>query len=602
MRPRPTAPPPRWPWAALSLLGASAAGCLDRTFAPDDGPAPPVELQLFTESVNAVDLLFAIDNSGSMRENQAQLARRLDVLLSQLVDAAVDPRGGRIGRPPARSLHVGVISVDLGTPGSVLGGCAHSDAGDDGLLNPIRNGQAMRTHQPWTTAPPGIRPARCRNDPQQYPNFLTFDADATAFHEDLVCNTFLSIGGCGIEQQLEAAYRALVIRDPRARPGNTDPNAGFVRDEAVLALVMVTDEEDGSVRDCRYEEPGDPDGDCRPPRGDALSVFDSSNRDWADTDFSINLRWYMYTPGSPQDPTWNLNRYLDPARPTRGFLSLKPGHPERVVFAGLVGVPVDLPTRPDGGGLDWTALLGENPDGSDGYTAMSPEGPVSLRQRNLDPSCGMRVVPGCRREGVRYDPDRPPCDTTAQYFAWPSRRIPEIARRFAALYDNGTIRSICRRDFAEALEEFGQRIRRRLVRRCLAHPLVTVPPRCTAAGEPLGCVRPGDLTPVRVNCILRETLPESVPVALGCSTARGRRTAGTDPDTGRGQCLVDQVALPVGTLPTAASPPGFFYDTTTSPGASPCRHPIAFTARDEPLPGTTVQIECTPESVGEAAP
>ncbi len=409
---------------------------------------------------DGVDLLFVIDNSNSMRDNQTQIGRQIDALLTTLVSPPTDPATGRPVYPPVRQMHVGVVSSDLGTPGSVVPSCANSDVGDDGLLNPIRQGQAIRTHQPWTTAPPGVRPARCTQNPTQYPSFLTFEAASTSpaeFVEDYVCNAYLSIGGCGLEQPLEAAYRALVVRNARAQPGNNDPNAGFVRDRAVLAIVVVSDEEDGSVRDCRYQEPGDPDGDCRPPRGEGLGVYDIQSSDWAG--FDLNQRFYLYTPGGPQDPTWNLNRYLDPARPARGFTSLKPGRPELVVFGGILGVPINLPTR--GEGVDWGALLGNNPDGSDGLTAMSPEGPVSMRQRNMDPACSQRVVPGCRREGTRYDPTNPPCDLQAQYYAWPSRRIAQVARRFAERYDNGVVGSICRTSYADTLTQLARSIQRR---------------------------------------------------------------------------------------------------------------------------------------------
>lgn len=217
--------------------------------------------------------------------------------------------------------------------------------------------------------------------------------------------------------------------------------SGFERDDAVLAIVMLTDEEDVSVRDCRNAEAG---AACT----DALTVFNFASRDWASTD--LNLRGYLYAPGSPQDPTWPLDRYVDPARPARGITSLKPGRPGNVVFAAIAGVPLALPQTPSGA-TDWGALLGVMPDGSDGYVGTSAEGPVSMRQRNMDPSCSTRVVPACRREGSAYDPMRPACDSTVQYFALPSRRIAEVARRFAVTYATGSISSICRNDYSEAL-------------------------------------------------------------------------------------------------------------------------------------------------------
>jgi hypothetical protein len=391
----------------------------------------------------AADLLFVVDNSNSMAENQANLVARFGAM----IDALTTPGAGATS---LRDLHIGVISTDLGTPGSVVPSCANTDLGDDGLLNPIRNGLAIRTHQPWTTAAPGRRPARCTNDPVQYPSFLSFASgatDAAGLREDFVCNAYLSTGGCGLEQQLESAYRALVVRNPRDEDGNTDPNAGFVRADAALGVLFVTDEEDGSVRDCRFAERGVP---CT----DAVGVFDITDSPWAS--FDLNLRFYMYTPGTRQDPTWSLDRYMDPTRPTRGFTSLKPGHPERVVVGAITGVPIARPARPDGS-LDWDALLGRSADGSDGLVAMSPEGPVSMRQRNMDPMCPTRVVPACRREGTSSSGA---CDTSTQYFAWPARRVAQLVRRFDERYDNGVLGSICASDYTATMSSFAARLRR----------------------------------------------------------------------------------------------------------------------------------------------
>jgi len=436
----------------LAALAVTSCGARTPLRPPDAGAARDAAADVScaeTTRLNALDLLFMIDNSNSMLDNQRILASQFGVLIDQLVSPPIDPNTGVPRYPAARDIRVGVISSDLGTPGSVTPSCQNSDQGDDGLLNPIRNGLAMRTHQPWTSAPVGLRPARCTNDPTQYPPFLIFEAATTNvadFREDFVCNAFLSTAGCGLEQQLESMYRALVVHNARVIAGNTDPNAGFVRDEAVLALVAVTDEEDGSTRDCRYAERGVP---CR----DALAVFDVTSPDWPT--FDLNLRFYLYTPGTSQDPTWPIDRYIDPTRPSRGFLSLKPGHPERVIFAAIAGVPIELPMRGDR--VDWDTLLGRQPDGSDGYTAMSPEGPISMRQRNMDPECSTRVVPACRREGTTARG----CNNTEQYFASPSRRIAQVARRFDEAYGNGSISSICRSDYGDALRAIVNRIQTR---------------------------------------------------------------------------------------------------------------------------------------------
>jgi hypothetical protein len=569
-------------------------GCLERCVAvPQPRLQSGVSVRFINDAIESVDVLFEVDNSGSMAENQANLARNFNTLIDQLVAPPINPLTMRPDHQPVKSLHVGVISSDLGTPGSVVPSCANSDVGDDGLLNPIKNGLAMRTHQPWTSAPPGRRPARCTNDPNQYPSFLAYSNIATSnssaptteeFRDDFVCNAYLSTGGCGLEQQLESAYRALVVRNPRVQAGNTDPNAGFVRDNAVLAIVMVTDEEDGSVRDCRFQEAGVP---CT----DAVGVFDIMSPDWSSSD--LNLRFYMYTPGSRQDPTWAIDRYIDPARPNRGFTSLKPGRPDLVIFSAIAGVPLNLPMRAASSGtgmeVDYDTLLGRMPDGSDGYTGeQTGSGPVSMRQRNMDPMCSTRVVPACRREG---SPAVTTCDSGAQYFAWPSRRVVQVARRFADRYNNGTVSSICANDYTPALTQIVERIQARISGRCLPRALETEPAQC-ANGMP-GCQR--------VKCIVREILPAGMSTSV-CTGARGR-TAGerdlTTPTMPRSTCVVNQVLVTPGGAPPAGQE-GFYYDTRRDPSAPDCAQHIEFTGNANLVAGATAVIECVQAGVAAA--
>ncbi len=571
--------------AAVLGLGAGMFGCLDRPVAKTTPNLQSgVRIPVVNDAIENVDVLFEVDNSNSMAENQANLARNFNTLIDQLVNPPINPMTGRPNNPPVKSLHVGIISSDLGTPGSVVPSCANSDTGDDGLLNPIKSGLAIRTHQPWTTAPPGRRPMRCTNDPNQYPSFLTFTSvatpstpatNATEFRDDFVCNAYLSTGGCGLEQQIESAYRALVVRNPRVQTGNTDPNAGFVRDNAVLAIVMVTDEEDGSVRDCRFQEAGVP---CT----DAVGVFDIMSPDWSSSD--LNLRFYMYTPGSRQDPTWAIDRYIDPARPNRGFTSLKPGRPDLVIFSAIAGVPLDLPMR--AGRVDYDALLGRMPDGSDGYTGeQSGSGPVSMRQRTMDPMCSTRVAPACRREGSA---PTTACDAASQYTAAPSRRIVEVVRRFADRNNNGTLHSICANDYTPALTQIVERIQARISGRCLSRDLETEPAQC-ANGMP-GCQR--------VSCIVREILPPGMTTAA-CDAARGRTPGSPDlssPSAPRATCVVNQVLVTPGGAPPAGQA-GFFYDTRRDPAAPGCARHIEFTAEASLTSGAVGVIECVQQQV-----
>ena len=310
----------------------------------------------------------------------------------------------------------------------------------------------------------------------------------------------------------------------------------------------------------------------------------------------------MYTPGSRQDPTWPIDRYIDPARPTRGFTSLKPGRPDLVIFSAIAGIPLNPPTRASSTGtgteIDYDALLGRMPDGSDGYTGeQTGSGPVSMRQRNMDPMCTQRVVPACRREG---SPASTSCDAGSQYFAWPSRRIAQVARRFSERYNNGTLSSICANDYTPALAQVVERIQSRLTLPCLPRPLETTPPVCAAGQTPArnGCA--GPTTPVHVTCVLREILPAGETAARACTRARGRTVGDRDPNLMRDTCLVDQIEVPLGTAPSGDAR-GFWYDTRPDPQAPSCGQRVRFTTGAEPLTNATVVVECIQNAGGTSA-
>ena len=430
-----------------------------------------------------LDLLFMIDNSNSMRENQTNLMTQFGLVLSTLSNPPCasasnptphacnpsDPTDLHI-YPPVADLHVAVVSSDLGTPGSSIPGCAVSDLGDDALMNPIRFGQALQRHEPWGIGPPTFgRPSDCR-DPNQFPSFITFSSELTAtdqFVHDFQCNAGLYVNGCGLESQLDSVYRALITHDARDTAGNTAPNAGFLRDDALLAIVMLTDEEDGSVRDCRFANGAPCDG------AGAIDVYNPASNAWAHEE--LNLRFYMAQPCGPQDPTWALNRYIDPSNPNAGLLALKPGHPERVIFSAIVGVPLAIPIIGTGENqrTDWDGLLGvPSVNGRDDFCGrdtsglghqMSAEGPVSMRQANLEMQCPNRVVPACRRQGSTFNPTA--CTADLQYFAWPARRIVEVARRFdqsplcgGRACGNGSVTSICGSNYADAIAPILRRL------------------------------------------------------------------------------------------------------------------------------------------------
>ncbi len=167
-----------------------------------------------------VDILFVVDNSMSMAEEQARMAEAFPQLIIGILDPAPPAR-------PVTDLHVGVVSTDMGTGGYTLETCPNPDEGDDGVL----------LHEPSEVVD------GCESS---YPPFLGYgsetpDAEAIEWiSTGFQCIATLGTDGCGFEQQLKASTRALIDHRDGA-------NAGFLRPESIVVVVFLSDEDDCSV-------------------------------------------------------------------------------------------------------------------------------------------------------------------------------------------------------------------------------------------------------------------------------------------------------------------------------------------------------------------
>ena len=177
----------------------------------------------FQETVNRqIDLLFMIDDSSSMETGQASLRTNLPSFMDVL-------KGLPGGLP---DLHVAVVSSDMGAgDGSSIMGC--SVAGDNGIFKYAPTGTCtatgLATGATFLTDTGGASPQT---------NFGTEDI-TTVFQ----CIAILGATGCGFEHQLASVARALGA-DGKAPPTQ---NAGFLRPNAILAIVLLTNEDDCSA-------------------------------------------------------------------------------------------------------------------------------------------------------------------------------------------------------------------------------------------------------------------------------------------------------------------------------------------------------------------
>ena len=261
--------------ALLAGAGGLTAGCLDRPVEPATPRTSNVYIdQIRQTAVDKIDMLFMIDNSISMADKQAILADAVPVLVNRLISPICLTNDGTVvgrqnGECPdgsaeefraIRDIHIGIITSSLGSHGGdqcttdekddyaqLLGtrrmGLAQW-AGDSGFLvwDPRTPEAGVQVHQP-----PGETNANTLID-----NFRTHVQEAGET-------------GCGYEASLEAWYRFLVDPEPvgsmtrdaamtfsvrgQINGAVLSQRERFLRSDSLVAIVMLTDENDCSIID-----------------------------------------------------------------------------------------------------------------------------------------------------------------------------------------------------------------------------------------------------------------------------------------------------------------------------------------------------------------
>jgi hypothetical protein len=258
---------------AVALAAALCSACLDRPLCDD---CEPETTNLFTTriptgGVDKVDLLFMIDGSISMADKQALLKKAVPPLLARFVNPfCVDDNGVATGEPsnngvclngsaefpPLKDIHIGVISSNLGALGNdSCGTVAEGVFPDDHawLIPRVRPAAALESYQ--QTGFLAWDPSGTRNNP---PGTRDQGKLATDFTNMVGA---VNETGCGYEASLESWYRFLVEPNPPERVEIQDgklvalgtdtklleQRAQFLRPDSLVAIVMLTDENDCSL-------------------------------------------------------------------------------------------------------------------------------------------------------------------------------------------------------------------------------------------------------------------------------------------------------------------------------------------------------------------
>ena len=332
---------------AAMVVSIAAASCYDPVslaVGPDPLDLLPVIPPTTQPARDDVDILVVVDNSGSMSQEQAALAASFPRLLEDLFDPPDRDGDGRPDGQPIESLNVGVVSTDMGSFGHALSTCASGlwgyAQGDDGCL----------LHSPRAA---GIG---CEAD---YPSFLSNDPTRGPFYpvdelaRDFACISALGTNGCGWEQPLKAARRALT---EQTLDGGC--NHGFLRPHSLVLVLWITDEDDASVSP---EHPG---------------ILDIGRTDLGHMG---DMRVFLH-------PDWlvPVEEYVE------AFRSLESSGDPRVLLAVIAGVPPDEPQCTGFG------------DGLGGclYVPAMQQGFADGECCGFSPSCGTAM--GYARPPVRF--------------------------------------------------------------------------------------------------------------------------------------------------------------------------------------------------------
>jgi hypothetical protein len=403
--------------------GGSGLGSGGTTTSIEPEPTLGSTFTLGANPERKLDLLFVIDNSMSMLPKQKKLADQFSKLIQKLAD---DENSRSM-----LDLHIAIVNTDLGT--GISGRCPRQ-YGDKGVFQ-IPKGTEC-----------GVNPGATFLEYKKGKN-VNFAVDEDVARVFSCVATAVGSEGCGFEQPLQALNWALNMSENEAQ------KKAFIRDDAYLGIVILTDEDD-----------------CSTEPTSLLAAEDkiTLNESWSlrcatrghqcggaklsypttasfETDFfTCKAREdYCDPKESGQNPTSctplaNIQSIADSLKNVKG------NDLEKIFIAAIIGWPMEGQSS-----ATYTIALAPNPN------AGQPD------KYDYFPVC--------------YDPDHPmPADGAADRpafdiaFGWGGYgglRIKAFLDEFPVA--NTQINSICERDYSSILENLGAKLDYRLSGRCL---------------------------------------------------------------------------------------------------------------------------------------
>jgi len=396
-----------------------------------------------------LDLVFMIDNSPGMAGKLAKMTSQF----SRLLSALKDPSDGTYP-----DLRIAIIDSDLGTGGAYTSGsCGPSYSNDQSQYGDLGNFQTRgatscgltSAESLWLEYTKGIA--------------VNYLGDITSVFSCLATNT--GTVGCGEEHSLQAFEFALVAQNLHV--GQYANQSGFLRSEAYLGLVFLTDEDDCSAgtNDGMFGDKAELLGESaslrcatRGHRCDGFNLADLGpgypTTAAFTTDFIHCAARTDSCPNTADGKGSTDTSIPTPCSPLKSVASIASelkalkDADEKILVAGIFGWPrKGSDGNPDFTGAQYRIDRVPNPNSAD---TAHPE------VYDYWPVC--------------YDPDHLPKSSGFEAEAWGYGAMGGL--RLSSFVDafgtSGLKYSICERDFSDAMQGIGGALARKMANRCVS--------------------------------------------------------------------------------------------------------------------------------------
>jgi hypothetical protein len=390
-------------WAGLAAALPALWACTARKL-EEPAPAPNKSfVGTFQQTLNRdIDIVFLVDNSFSMEKLQTKLRTNFPAFMNVLKAL------------PLPNVHIAVVSSDLG-------------AGKfDTPAVPCRHGGDQGKFQ-FAEKDPAVCATAKLNAGQMYLSNVNGNANYSGDIADAFsCIAALGQAGCGFEHVFGSVLRAL---GADGNGGSPPENAGFLRPEAWLAVILITNEDD-----------------CSAPINSGL--FDPASKYVSDplgplTSYRCNLVGHTCD-GAPPAKNMTAGPYntcvsnedgtlLRVADVVNGLKGLK-ADPSKILVAAIAGPPKPY-------------IVADDPNGAN----------AGMMPTNDDPA---GIWPQVGHS----------CTQPDGTFADPGVRIWQWVQAFAG---NGVFESICNASFTPALQRIAEEIGRKLGSQCVEGQVLT---------------------------------------------------------------------------------------------------------------------------------